>query len=83
MQLCYFRLDSAAIATTQYAISRLKRKFANAIDVVIDATGVPAVGAEIGLRAMERGKHLVMMNSTFPISKKLRLFPSLMFTIIL
>ena len=32
------------------------------IDVVIDATGVPAVGAEIGLRAMERGKHLVMMN---------------------
>jgi predicted homoserine dehydrogenase-like protein len=32
------------------------------IDVVIDATGVPAVGAEIGLAAMERGKHLVMMN---------------------
>jgi predicted homoserine dehydrogenase-like protein len=32
------------------------------IDVVIDATGVPAVGAEIGLRAMEHGKHLVMMN---------------------
>ena len=32
------------------------------IDVVIDATGVPAVGAEIGLSAMEAGKHLVMMN---------------------
>ena len=32
------------------------------IDVVIDATGVPAVGAELGLRAMEHGKHLVMMN---------------------
>ena len=32
------------------------------IDVVIDATGMPAVGAEIGLSAMERGKHLVMMN---------------------
>ena len=32
------------------------------IDVVVDATGVPAVGAEIGLRAMENGKHLVMMN---------------------
>jgi predicted homoserine dehydrogenase-like protein len=32
------------------------------IDVVVDATGVPAVGAEIGLSAMERGKHLVMMN---------------------
>ena len=32
------------------------------IDVVIDATGIPAVGAEIGLNAMERGKHLIMMN---------------------
>src|SRR5690606_17757175 len=30
------------------------------IDVVVDATGVPAVGAEIGLHAMEHGKHLVM-----------------------
>ncbi|MCB1509041.1 MAG: homoserine dehydrogenase, partial [Hyphomicrobiaceae bacterium] len=32
------------------------------VDVVVDATGVPAVGAEIGLHAMEHGKHLVMMN---------------------
>lgn len=32
------------------------------IDVIVDATGVPSVGADIGLRAMERGKHLVMMN---------------------
>jgi len=32
------------------------------VDVVVDATGVPAVGAEIGLAAMENGKHLVMMN---------------------
>ena len=32
------------------------------IDVAIDATGKPAVGAEIGLTAMEHGKHLVMMN---------------------
>lgn len=32
------------------------------IDVIVDATGIPAVGAEIGLRAMEHGKHLVMMN---------------------
>jgi len=32
------------------------------VDVVIDATGVPAVGADLGLAAMERGKHLVMMN---------------------
>jgi predicted homoserine dehydrogenase-like protein len=34
----------------------------DAIDVIIDATGRPAVGAEIGLVAMEHGKHLVMMN---------------------
>lgn len=33
-----------------------------AVDVVIDATGKPAAGAEIGLTAMENGKHLVMMN---------------------
>ncbi len=32
------------------------------IDVLVDATGKPAVGAEIGLAAMEHGKHLVMMN---------------------
>lgn len=32
------------------------------IDVVVDATGKPAVGAEIGLLAMQHGKHLVMMN---------------------
>ena len=32
------------------------------IDVVIDATGKPGVGAEIGMVAMEHGKHLVMMN---------------------
>ena len=35
---------------------------AGLIDVVVDATGIPAVGAEIGLQVMERGKHLVMMN---------------------
>jgi predicted homoserine dehydrogenase-like protein len=32
------------------------------VDVVVDATGKPAVGAEIGMMAMEHGKHLVMMN---------------------
>ncbi|HEY8596733.1 MAG TPA: NAD(P)H-dependent oxidoreductase [Devosiaceae bacterium] len=32
------------------------------IDVVIDATGKPGVGADFGLLAMENGKHLVMMN---------------------
>ena len=32
------------------------------VDVVIDATGRPAAGAEYGLAALEKGKHLVMMN---------------------
>lgn len=32
------------------------------VEVVIDATGRPAAGAEIGLSAIENGKHLVMMN---------------------
>ena len=32
------------------------------IDVIIDATGIPEAGAEIALAAMERGKHVVMMN---------------------
>ncbi len=32
------------------------------LDVVIDATGRPGVGAAIGIAAMEQGKHLVMMN---------------------
>ena len=32
------------------------------VEVVIDATGKPAVGAEFGLMAMQQGKHLVMMN---------------------
>lgn len=32
------------------------------IDVVIDATGRPTAGAEIGLASLHAGKHLVMMN---------------------
>lgn len=32
------------------------------IDVVIDATGIPEAGADIGMRAIGFGKHLVMMN---------------------
>lgn len=32
------------------------------IDVVIDATGIPSVGAELGLKTIEHGKNLVMMN---------------------
>lgn len=32
------------------------------LDVVIEATGLPGVGAELGIKAMEQGKHLIMMN---------------------
>jgi len=52
-------MEGGVIAVTDRAELVLE---SGLIDVVIDATGVPAVGAEIGLRAMEHGKHLVMMN---------------------
>ncbi len=52
-------MESGKVAVTDNVNALLE---AGLIDVVVDATGVPAVGAEIGLRAMERGKHLVMMN---------------------
>lgn len=52
-------MEAGAIAVTDDVDALLG---AGLIDVVVDATGIPAVGAEIGLRAMERGKHLVMMN---------------------
>jgi predicted homoserine dehydrogenase-like protein len=52
-------IEGGKVAITDNADAILE---SGLIDVVIDATGIPAVGAEIGLRAMERGKHLVMMN---------------------
>ncbi len=32
------------------------------IDVIVEATGLPGLGAEFGLKAMSQGKHLVTMN---------------------
>jgi predicted homoserine dehydrogenase-like protein len=52
-------MEAGRIAITSDVSALLN---AGLIDVVVDATGVPAVGAEIGLTAMEHGKHLVMMN---------------------
>jgi len=52
-------IEAGRIAVTEDAGQIIE---SDLIDVVVDATGVPAVGAEIGLRAMEHGKHLVMMN---------------------
>ncbi|MFB9122006.1 homoserine dehydrogenase [Paraburkholderia dipogonis] len=52
-------IESGSIAITEDARAVCTHE---QIDVVIDATGKPAVGAQIGLLAMEHGKHLVMMN---------------------
>ena len=52
-------IEGGRIAVTSEVASLLD---SGLIDVVVDATGVPSVGAEIGLAAMEHGKHLVMMN---------------------
>lgn len=52
-------MEAGKVATTDKVDLLLE---SGLIDVVVDATGVPSVGAEIGLRAMEHGKHLVMMN---------------------
>lgn len=55
---------TAAIEAGSVAISSDAMEVAThpMVDIVIDATGKPGVGAEIGLGAMEAGKHLVMMN---------------------
>jgi predicted homoserine dehydrogenase-like protein len=52
-------IENGKAALSQDAIAVCK---SDHIDVVIDATGRPGVGAEIGMVAMEHGKHLVMMN---------------------
>ncbi|WP_127144221.1 NAD(P)H-dependent oxidoreductase [Pelagibacterium montanilacus] len=55
---------SAAVRAGQIAITSDTTLMATAdeVDVVIDATGKPGVGADVDLLAMEHGKHLVMMN---------------------
>lgn len=52
-------IESQKIAVTDDASPLLE---SGLIDVVVEATGLPGTGAELGLQAMERGKHLVMMN---------------------
>lgn len=52
-------IERQAIAITDDAHIILR---SGLIDVIIDATGRPAAGAEIGLAAIRAGKHLVMMN---------------------
>lgn len=52
-------IESGRIAITDDAHTILR---SGNIDVIIDATGRPAAGAEIGLATIRQGKHLVMMN---------------------
>ncbi|WP_018687307.1 NAD(P)H-dependent oxidoreductase [Ahrensia kielensis] len=52
-------MEAGKIAVTQDMDLALSHDM---IDVVIDATGIPEVGADIGMRAIGFGKHLIMMN---------------------
>jgi predicted homoserine dehydrogenase-like protein len=52
-------IAAGKIAITDDALTILR---SGQIDVVIDATGRPTAGAEIGLASLHAGKHLVMMN---------------------
>ncbi|MGH8850854.1 MAG: NAD(P)H-dependent oxidoreductase [Casimicrobiaceae bacterium] len=55
---------SRAIAGGQLAVARSHRDVctADGVDVVVDATGNPNVGAEVALATIAAGKHIVMMN---------------------
>ncbi len=58
------RQMATAIERNQIAITRAAADVVSndRVDVIIDATGRPDAGAEIGLSAIDNGKHLVMMN---------------------
>jgi predicted homoserine dehydrogenase-like protein len=55
---------AAAIASGRLAVTRSFRDVCTAegVDVVIDATGNPNVGAEVAMCTIGAGKHMVMMN---------------------
>ncbi|WP_417583802.1 NAD(P)H-dependent oxidoreductase [Pelagibacterium sp.] len=55
---------SAAVETGRIAVTADTELMVTApeVDVIIDATGKPGVGADFDLLGMEHGKHLVMMN---------------------
>jgi predicted homoserine dehydrogenase-like protein len=55
---------SRAISLGQLAVTRSYRDICSVdgVDVVIDATGNPNVGAEVALATIAAGKHIVMMN---------------------
>ena len=55
---------ASAIARGRLAVTKSFRDVCTAegVDVVIDATGNPNVGAEVAMCTIEAGKHMVMMN---------------------
>ena len=52
-------IEGGKIAITQSADEVITHE---QLDVIIDATGRPSAGAQVGIKAIEAGKHLVMMN---------------------
>jgi len=50
------------IAATAFVERGVELASSDLVDVVIDATGVPAVGIENALAAIEQGKHIIMVN---------------------
>lgn len=52
-------IDAGMIALTEQADIACT---VGQVDVIIDATGNPGYGAELSMRAMDHGKHVVMMN---------------------
>ncbi|OYV39832.1 MAG: homoserine dehydrogenase [Rhodospirillales bacterium 20-64-7] len=54
----------AAIAEGKLALTQSAEVacMSGQVDVIIDATGSPGYGAEVSLKAMDHGKHVVMMN---------------------
>lgn len=50
------------IEATWFAESGVELAASDLVDVVIDATGIPAVGIANALAAIEHGKHIIMVN---------------------
>ncbi|MYG42357.1 MAG: homoserine dehydrogenase [Rhodobacteraceae bacterium] len=66
-------IENGSVAITEDPLNIIQ---SDVVDVIIEATGIPNVGAEFGVKSIQEGKHLVMMNveadvTIGPILKKL------------
>ncbi len=52
-------IERGSVAITEDPLNIIK---SGLVDVIIEATGIPNVGAEFGVKSIQEGKHLVMMN---------------------